>query len=138
MLLSTLVVLGGVYMSKYHVMHVDDNVLKTQINLQNVIALYGDSEELLNVGYPYKAAYRPLQANMWGYQKSKIKELYVIIDSEYTNPEEMIYVIEIDDSRNIVVSKKSLEEELNKEESKKSNNKIIEFNKVKTKKRALK
>ena len=70
-------------MLKARIMPVNDDILKTFVNPQRVIALYGDFSEKINVGYPSKAAYRPIEANMWGYKEAKDKGLYVIVDDNY-------------------------------------------------------
>ena len=127
-------------MLKYYVIKANDDVLTTQINLQNVIAIYGKFGEKLNVGYPYKAAYRPLQANMWGYKSADIQDLYIIVEKSYKDYIHDVYAVTIDEERNIVLSMKTIKEEKNEEtkEQETSNSKVIDINKVKQRKRALK
>ena len=127
-------------MLKYYVIKANDDVLTTQINLQNVIAIYGKFGEKLNVGYPYKAAYRPLQANMWGYKNADIQDLYIIVEKSYKDYIHDVYAVTIDEERNIVLSMKTIKEEKTEEtkEQETSNSKVIDINKVKQRKRALK
>ena len=126
-------------MLKYYVIKANDDVLTTQINLQNVIAIYGKFGEKLNVGYPYKAAYRPLQANMWGYKSADIQDLYIIVEKSYKDYIHDVYAVTIDEERNIVLSMKTIKEEKTEEtkEQETSNSKVININKVKQRKRAL-
>ena len=125
-------------MLKYHVIKANDDVLTTQINLQNVIAIYGKIGEKLNVGYPYIAAYRPLQANMWGYQQADIKDLYIIVEENYKDYINEVYTVTIDEERNIVLSMKTREEEKAEEAKNFPKFRVIDINKVKQRKRALK
>ena len=127
-------------MLKYYVIKANDDVLTTQINLQNVIAIYGKIGEKLNVGYPYKAAYRPLQANMWGYKSADIQDLYIIVEKSYKDYTHDVCAVTIDEERNIVLSMKTIKEEKTEEtkEQETSNSKVIDINKVKQRKRALK
>ena len=123
-------------MSSFCVMPVKEDILKTMKDPSRVIALYGDDEFALNVGYPAIAAYKPIFGNMWGYNEASIKDIYIKVDRKDTSIEEKYDVI-IDDSRNIVISKvKVNNEEIEKENNEQSS--IVTFEEIKTrqKKRA--
>jgi hypothetical protein len=138
MVLFFLVVLErGVYMSKLHIMSVDNNILKTHVLPNTVLALFTDSTGKINVGYPGIAAYKPILGNMWGYKEAvedNIKGLYIIVPEDYKDLNEQIYSIEIDEDRNIVTSMELVEQ--NKIVD--SNCNVISFANIRQKRKVLK
>ena len=69
-------------MLNLRVMTVNDNILKTKVDPRRVIALFGDDDSHLNVGYPAIAAYKPVLGNMWGYKEANTKGLYIMVDTK--------------------------------------------------------
>ena len=117
-------------MCTLRVMPVNENVLKTTVNPQSIIALYGDFNNKINVGYPAIAAYKPMYGNMWGYKEAQDKGLYIIIDDEENKFNSDIYEIDIDEERHVLNSFTKIS--LNDSETQ-----VYNFNYIKKKKRAL-
>ena len=116
-------------MCEMRVMPVNDNILKSKVDPQKVIALYGDyNNGLINVGYPAIAAYKPILGNMWGYKEANDKGLFIIVD-EANIVSSDIYEIDIDESRHVLTKFNKVD--LN------TNTPILDFSNIKKKKRAL-
>ena len=115
-------------MLNLRVMTVNDNILKTKVDPRRVIALFGDDDSHLNVGYPAIAAYKPIIGNMWGYKEANTKGLYIMVDSDETLVGE-IFDIVIDESRNVVTSKTRVNNKKDNDSS------VVEFENLKHKKR---
>ena len=113
-------------MLKLYVMPVNDNILKSKVDPRKVLALYSNDGETINVGYPAVAAYQPILGNMWGYKEAQDKRLYIIVD-DINNTVGTLYYIEIDESRKVVTKKNQV-----------TGTNILEFNEVKTKRKAHK
>ena len=109
------------------VMTVNDNILQTKVDPRRVIALYGDDDLHLNVGYPAIAAYKPILGNMWGYKEANTKGLYIMVDSDETLVGEIFNIV-IDESRNIVTSK-------TKVDIKNNDSSVVTFEEIKHKKK---
>ena len=115
-------------MLNLRVMTVNDDILKTKVDPRRIIALYGNDDSCLNVGYPSIAAYKPILGNMWGYKEASIKGLYITLESDDAFASEAFDIV-IDESRNVVISKTKVDSKKNKEFT------VVEFNKIKSKKK---
>ncbi len=148
-------------MLEKRIISVDDNILKinydvlfkTKVDPQKIIALYSKLNGNINVGYPAKGAYRPIEGNMWGYEKADVKGLYMIVDDNYVNPFIDIYKVQIDEDRKIVLnmsldskalikeetveSKEETEEIIEEEKEETNNSNIIQFDALLQKRRVL-
>jgi len=115
-------------MLNLRVMTVNDDILQTKVDPRRVIALYGDDDLHLNVGYPAIAAYKPILGNMWGYKEANTKGLYIMVDTDETLVGE-IFDIVIDESRKVVTSKVKVDVKNNYDSS------VVTFEEIKHKKK---
>ncbi len=74
-------------------------------DLSELVALYKDDTGVINVGYPGLAPYKPVQANMFGFNDSYEKALFIareeFKDMEIELP---VYMIDVTDENTVMDS----------------------------------
>lgn len=80
------------------------------MDLSELVALYKNTtNDIINIGYPGIAPYKPKQGNMFGFNESTDKALFIARDSfKDSEIEEPVYEVVIDEDSNVVIDSKNI------------------------------